>query len=75
MPVRISEVAAIHEAMIFNRIDVAGAAVFRGRLIHGIDIFTRIARNHQRDLARGFRWNGASRKRAPFGMSQKHDVD
>lgn len=37
MAIGIGEVATIHEAEILNRIDVGGAAVGGGGIIHGID--------------------------------------
>ena len=75
MAVGISEIAGVHEAMVFDWIDIGGAAICGGCVVHRIDSVAAFARQSQHHFARRFWWDGAACKGAPFGMGEQHEVD
>src|SRR3546814_8818696 len=75
MAVGVAQVAAVHEAVILDRIDVGRTAMKgRGRN-HRIDGVPVVERQGERDLARCRGLDGAVGEVPPFGMGQDHHED
>jgi|tagenome__1003787_1003787.scaffolds.fasta_scaffold18609577_2 hypothetical protein len=75
MAIGISKIAGVHEAVVFDGIDIDRAAIRSGWAYHCIHNLAAVARQSEHHFARRLWWDGAAREGAPFGTGEQHEID